>query len=394
MKDFWAEELQNQRKNKLKSFSILVCIILVIILYIILSIIYMYNLSFRNWCDEHILLKEIQQDKTRYIELDGDENSQIYAYDKYICILRKKKLDIYNKVGSKIETIDIDINKALFNTSGRYLVIAEDGGQKFYLISGNEKIFENEIEGNISQINVNSSGYVSIVITNTIYKSIVDVYNKDGKEIFKRNIATSRVADVEISDDSKYIAIAEVDISGILIKSKIQVISVEEVQNGSQNSIIYKYEAPVDKLIYNIEFKNKNEILCMYNNSIDLLKGNENHEVMNFDDKNLSYISIDLDNRFLTIEEKYTGEYVSTTQTIIVNPETLKTREYIIDNIAKDIHTFQNKIAINFGTELYIINTNGILLKKYISKTEINDIIMTGSFVGVIYKDKIQIINL
>ena len=41
-----------------------------------------------------------------------------------------------------------------------------------------------------------------------------------------------------------------------LIKSKIQVISVEEVQNGSQNSIIYKYEAPVDKLIYNIEFKN------------------------------------------------------------------------------------------------------------------------------------------
>ena len=51
-------------------------------------------------------------------------------------------------------------------------------------------------------------------------------------------------------------------------------------------------------------------------------------------------------------------------------------------------------MAINFGTELHIIDKNGILLKKYISETEINDIVMTDSLVGVIYRDRIQIINL
>ena len=62
--------------------------------------------------------------------------------------------------------------------------------------------------------------------------------------------------------------------------------------------------------------------------------------------------------------------------------------------LQKSIKTSDNKIAINFGTELHIIDKNGILLKKYISETEINDIVMTDALVGIVYKDKIQIINL
>lgn len=394
MKDFWAEELQNQRKNKLKNFSIFLLIIFILIIYGILIIVYMNNITFRNWCDEHILAKEIKQDRTRTIELDGDENTQIYAFDKYICIFKKKKLEIYNKLGKKIETIDLDITKAIFNEAGRYLAIAEENGQKFYLISGKDKLFENEVEGNISQIHVSASGYVSIVITNTTHKSIVDLYNKEGTEIFKRNLATSRVADVSISKDSKYLAIAEIDMSGILIKSNIQVISIETAQRDAQNAILYKYEAPTDKLIYNIEYQNKDDILCMFNDSVNLLKNNQCSEIINFREKNKSYISIELDNRILTIEEKAIGKFTSNTHAFITNPENFKVKEYMADNVVKNIHTFQNKIAINFGTELHIINTNGILLKKYISKTEINDIIMTGSFVGVVYKDSIQIINL
>ena len=51
------------------------------------------------------------------------------------------------------------------------------------------------------------------------YKSVVDVFDRNGKEIFKTNLRTARVVDVSISQDSKYLAIAEVDLSGIIIKS-------------------------------------------------------------------------------------------------------------------------------------------------------------------------------
>ena len=394
MKDFWAEELQNQRKSKLKKLSIFISVIVFIIIVIVLIIIYMNNMNFRRWCDNYVLIKEINQDDTRTIEIDGDENTQIYAYDKYICIFRKKTLEIYNKIGSKISTIDLDINKAVFNSSGRYLAISEENGQKFYLISGKEKIFENEIEGNISQIHVSSSGYVAIVITNTSYKSIIDVYNREGKEIFKTNLVSSRVADVSISKDSQYLAIAEIDLSGILIKSNIQIVSMEMAQKDPENSIIYKYEAPTDKLIMNIEYQEKDTILCMYNDSIDILQNKQNKELISFNNKSIAYMSVELDNRILTLEEISSGEYTSDSYIFIMNPENQKNKEYIINDVAKEIYTYQNKIAINLGKELHIINTNGILLKKYISETEINDVVITDNLVGVIYRNSIQIINL
>lgn len=394
MKDFWAEELQNQRKGKLKKLAVFLGILAIFVILLILIIIYMFNLNFRRWCDENVLRKEILQEDTRTIDLDGDENTQVYAYDKYICIFRKKTLEFYNRVGSQVSTIDLDINKAVFVSNGKYMAICEENGQKFYLISGREKIFENEVEGNITQINVNRNGYVSIVLSNASYKSIVDVYDRSGKSIFKTNLVSSIVADVSISPDSKYLAIAEIDISGIIIKSSIQIISIELTQTKPEESMLYKYEAPTDKLILNIEYQEKGKLICMYNDSIETLQNNTSTEIIDLKEKNIAFATIELNNKIAILEEISTGEYTSDTYASIINPETLKERQYITEDVAKSLLTVGNKIAINFGTELHIISTNGILLKKYISETEINDIVMTDNLVGVVYRDKIQIINL
>ena len=354
----------------------------------------MYNLKFRRWCDENLLKREIYQKDTKMIELDGDENAQIYAYDKYICILRKKTLEFYNKMGSKVETIDIDINKAMFTSQGRYMAIAEENGQKFYLICGKEKLFENEIDGNISHVNVSKSGYISIVISNASYKSIIGVYNKKGTEVFKKNLVLSRVADVSISQDGKYLAIAEIDVSGILIQSRIQVVSIESAQTKPDEAVLYKYEAPIDKLILNIEYQEMGKIICMYNDSIEVLQEDKNSKLVELKDKNISFVTVGLNNRIATLEEISTGDFTSDTKVNIINPITTKSRQYISKNVAKSIKTYENKIAINFGTELHIIGINGLLIKKYISETEINDIVLTDSLLGVVYRDKIQIINL
>ncbi len=394
MKDFWAEELQNQRKGKLKKLAVFIGILAIFMILLILIIIYMYNLNFRRWCDENVLKKEVLQEDTRTIELDGDENTQVYAYDKYICVFRKKTLEFYNRVGSQVSTIDLDINKAVFVSNGKYMAICEENGQKFYLISGREKIYENEVEGNITQINVNRNGYVSIVLSNASYKSIVDVYDRSGKSIFKTNLVTSIVVDVSISPDSKYLAIAEIDISGIIIKSSIQIISIDLAQTAPKESMLYKYEAPTDKLILNIEYQEKGKLICMYNDSIESLENNTSTEIIDLKEKNIAFATIELNNKIAILEEISTGEYTSDTYAKIINPVTLKERQYVTEDVAKSLETVENKIAINFGTELHIVSTNGILLKKYISETEINDIVMTDSLVGVVYRDRIQIINL
>ena len=394
MKDFWAEELQNRKKNRVFKIIILVIIALLIIGIGICIWEYYINLNFRSWCDENILRKEILQENTKSIELEGDENTKVFSYEKYICVFRKKTLEFYNKIGTQTEKMELDINEAVSTTAGRYMAICEENGQKFYLICGKEKLFEREIEGNITQIKVSRSGYVAIVISNTSYKSIVDVFDKNGKEIFKTNLVSSRVADIGISQDSKFLAIAEVDLSGILIQSKIQVISMELAQTKPQEAMLYKYEAQTDKLIMNVEYQEQNKLICMYNDGIEYLQENKSTELDKFEDKQLSFVTIELSNSMMFVEEVSTGQYTVDTNVKIVNTESLKEKDYVTKNVAKSIITSYNKIAINFGTELHIINKNGILLKKYISDTEINNIVMTDGLVGIIYKDKVQIINI
>lgn len=394
MKDFWAEGLQNQRKGKLRKVAIFVMILLVLIAISVLISIYFLNVEFRNWCDDNVLKKEILQADTKSIDLDGDENTQVYAFDKYICVFRKKTLEFYNKVGNKVDQIELDINRAVFTSAGRYMAICEENGQKFYLICGKDKIFENEIEGNILHLNVSRSGHVSVVISNTDYKSIVDVYDRNGNEIFKTNLVTSRVADVSMSQDSKYLAIAEVDLSGIIISSKIQIVSMELAQTNPTEAILYKYEAPTDKLIMNIEYQEQNRLICLYNDSIEVLQDKISTSLIKLEEQKLAFMTIELNNRIALLEEVSTGDYTADTKVRIVNPVTLKEEEYISKDVVKFINTSENKIAINLGTELHIISKNGILLKKYISEVEMNDIVMAEGIIGIVYKDKIQIINL
>ena len=394
MMDFWAKGLENHRKEKIKKLALLISLLIILITIIVLIIVYIFNVQFRNWCDKHILGKEILQEDTREIEIDGDENPQVYAFDKYICLFRRKTIEFYNKVGTKVGEIETNINNAKFASAGRYLAICEQDGKEFYLIDGKEKVFENEVDGTISQINVSRSGFVSVVLSNNSYKSIVSVYNKEGKEIFKTNLVTSRVVDVSMSQDSQYLAIAEVDISGILTKSTIQIVSIELAQTKPAEAIVYKYEVPEGKLIINVEYQEKQKLICMYNDSIEVLQEQKSSELVGFENRKTTFMTIELNNRIAILEEKTTGEYTSDTYVNIINPENKREIQYIANGVVKSLHTSNKRIAINTGSELHIISTNGFLVKKYISSTEINDIVMTDSLVGVIYRDKIQIINL
>ena len=65
-----------------------------------------------------------------------------------------------------------------------------------------------------------------------------------------------------------------------------------------------------------------------------------------------------------------------------------------MDYIAKDVYGNDNIIAINVGTEIYFVDTNGWLIKKYTSNQEITNIKFSEKLATVIFKDRVVIINL
>ncbi len=392
MKDYWKEPNQKQISKKKIIISIIVAIVVVIIITIIA--LYKTNRNVMEWIDKNIFRKEVMQDRVNMIELK-EENSNIYAFSKYIGILSKNQFIIYNNTGNQESNLEVTISNPTFSSANRFLVIAEKNGKKLYSIADKEIAWETTVDGNIADIYVNKNGYVVAIITDTIHKTVIAVYNPEGTLLFKNFLASTRAVDVSISNDNKHLAIAEVDTSGTIIQSNIRIISIEKASSDeTQDYLENTYQSATDKLITNIQYQDKDKLICMYTDEIRIIENNQDNLLINNENKKIIFQSIELINHAVQIEEKSTGLFTANSIVNIVHTENKQNKEYTVDAVAKEIYTYGNMIALNVGTEIEFINTDGWLVKRYIAKQEITDIVVSDSIAGIIYRDKIEIINL
>lgn len=394
MKDIWIDATNKEKKVNKKKIVILTIIIVFIVIAIITIGLYSTNDKAREWIDKNIFRKEVLQDKVATIDLKENQDSNIYAFNKYIGILNKTKFSIYNSTGSQEKTLDLQISNPIWGSANRFLAIAENKGKKVYLISDKDIAWEAEVEGNISQVHVNKNGYVAVVIIDTSYKTVIKTYNPQGKELFNTYLSSTRAVDVSISNDNKYLAIAEVDTSGTMIQSSIKVISIDKASTDPTNSLENTYKGEENKLITNIKYQNKNKLVCMYTDSIHQIENGEDITLIDNQNKKVIFQSVNLVNRACSIEEKSSGLFTADSLVNIVNIENHEIKQYTASSVTKELYTYGNIIAINLGTEVEFISTDGWLVKRYVANQEITNIVVSDNIAGIIYRDKIEIINL
>lgn len=381
--------------NKKKIIGFMITAV-IIVLAITFSVVYACNKTFRNWADIHILMKSISEGSLSSIDIDVDEDVSVYAYDRYIAVLKDNKLNIYNSSGKSTASLDINISTPVFTANGKYLAVAEKGKQKIYLISGTKTKWSNDIEGTISKVSVNENGYVSVICSGTTYKSVIIVFDQNGNQLIKSYIPSNSVIDSAVSSDNKYLSFAEIDTSGTLIKSTVKTIAVNDSKNSSEITPIYTYEMDTNLLITNLRYHGSKNLICMCNAGIYLLSDGNTQMLMNFEEenKNYTFAGIDLINNIYEIEEVSDGIANQSSQIKIINTGTKKVNNYSINSIAKSTSSAGDNIAINLGTDIYFINTKGWLKKKYSANEEIRNIIVSDRIAAIVFRDKIEILVL
>lgn len=381
-------------KNIKNSSSKFLIFILIVIITIFVIAKYTSDENFRSNVDTNIFKKEVSESNLTTIEIDSDNNPVVYAYDKYITVLSKNKLIEYNSNGENISELDVNISVPLFASNGKYLVLAEKDGQNIYLISDSTIVWKNTIEGDISQIHVNKNGYVSVVIKNTIYKSVVVYFDLNGTELFRSYVSSSYAICTAISNNNKYLAIGEVDYSGTIIKSNIKIISVELAQTDPVNSIIYIYESENNEIITNITYQNDNTALCMFTNYIQKVTPDSNERFYDITNNDL-FVDINLNNSIAIINKQSSGLFSYEYEINIKNVNNSSESLYILNSdLPKSLLVSGNNMALNLGNEVRIVNSNGWLQKKYTSSKQVNDIVLGNTIAGIVYKNKIEIIDL
>lgn len=394
MRDYWEEPKNKNKKINEKKIIVSIVISIFVVAIIVIVALYMTNNEFRNWIDVEIFRKEISQDGVTTIELDEGESSNIYAFNKHIGILSKNTLALYSLNGEKETNLEVQITNPLFDSANCFLIIGESNGKKLYVIEDKEVAWESEVEGNISKVYINKNGYVAVIMTGTSYKSEVQVFDPKGNSLFISFLSYTMAVDVSISNDNKYLAIAEVDTSGTIIQSNVRITSIEKARTDPRNSDENNYKSEQNKLIVNIAYQDKDRIVCMYTDTINIIENGQESVIFDNKDKKITAQSIDLKNYFSTIQEESSGIFSANSVINIVNVDSKNMQNYTVEASVKEMYTKGDMIALNLGTEVEFINTGGWLVKRYIANQEVSKVTVSDNIAGIIYRDKVEIINL
>ena len=132
----------------------------------------------------------------------------------------------------------------------------------------------------------------------------------------------------------------------------------------------------------------------MYTDTITVIENNQEITLFANEDKKITAQSVKLNNHFVTIQEETSGIFSANSVVNIMDIETRNTRNYTIETSIKEIYTKGNTIALNLGTEVEFINTGGWLIKRYVASQEVTNVTISDNIAGIIYRDKVEIINL
>lgn len=388
-------EFKREEKKKInkKKITKIVSVIAILCMIIGTIIAYIYNHDVREYIDYRILQKEIMEENTKTIKLEDEKNSYVSAYSKYIAVLNSNIMHVYNSSAKEQFQLDIPISDPLFQTKNNFLLIAEKNGQKVYLVSDKNIVWRNEVDGQIIGININRNGYVSVIVSQNTYKTIVITYNPEGQELFKYFLSNSYAIDTDISNDNKYLAIAEVNTDGTQIKSGIRILSLEKLETDIDNSIVYQKTTDSNQMITAIQYNVANNLIAMFDNKVDLIKDNQESTLLEFDVDTL-FANINAGKEIISTKQIHNAELSVQTETTIINTVNNRQSQYIIEDIPKEILTNTNTIAINTGMEAYFVSNNGWLKNKYVAKQEIKEIILGSDIAGIVYNNKINIIKI
>jgi hypothetical protein len=389
------EDVETTKKAKRKT-SLFGKICIVILLVILVSIVlarYVTEEEFREKVDTNIFKKEVTSDDLDSIDLDSENSPSIYAFSNYITVLSKGSLKIYNTKGSLVDTVDMNISSPLVDSEEKYLVVAENSGSKIYLLNDTNLIWQTEVEGDISGINVNKNGYVSVIIKNTTYKSIVVLFSPSGKEIFRKYLSSTYAICSDISTDNKYLAIGEVDYSGTILKSNVEIISVSLALTDPTNSIVNKYVSSADEIITNLKYVDRQNVICMFNTYIQKVNNSTDSLVYEVSSDDI-FLDVNIKGKVAMIEKQSSGMFSYDYQMKVKSTTSVTENLYILNSsIPKSIICYGNNVGINFGTEVQIVSSDGWLKKKYTSSKEIKSLVLGKNVAGIVYKDKIEIIK-
>lgn len=158
-------------------------------------------------------------------EAGGDYTMIPYAGD--ILMYNNQQIRQVNSRGKTVWSAEVAMSHPIVETAGKYLLLADLGGNNKTVAYKNGKLYREYNLGNdIISAKVNPKGLTAFATATVGYKGKVTVFDKKGNERFQWNSGEGYILDIALSDDGHWLAVAQLSSEGSRVDTRIQFIDL------------------------------------------------------------------------------------------------------------------------------------------------------------------------
>ena len=340
------------------------------------------------WNNEDWKLIEVLETVSisNHYAIDGNDTNLIIVGNNYV--------HGYSSSGKENFDINVSLKDAITSTDGDYCIIGEKNASKVYMINSNAKIWEIDIQGTLLDVSVNKNGYAAIVYKQVGYKSLIKVIKPDGNELFTTYLASNYAIDVEVSNDNKILAIAEINAEGVNVESIIELVNMSDLENKNSKKI----KLNENTLVTNIEYNSKNKLIVQTDKNLLFLENGEFQSFCEEFDDTTKIASIESADNPIVIKKIENGLFDTSyvLQIYEYKNSGIVCGEYQMEKVPSVIDVNDGKIAMLLEKEVIVVNSAGKLIKKSDVLGNIKSIVIfnNGNALAVIHRDKIEFMKI
>lgn len=304
-----------------------------------------------------------------------------------ILVVNKDGIKEYTGSALPSWTEEIMLNSPLVATNDKWLVIAEENGQKIITYDMNNIAYETTIDGNIQKITINSSGYVGVIFAKAGYKNAFTLLKPTGEVVYTKHFAYTTLISADISSDNKTVAMVEADTNGAVVNSGI-------VYLNSRGEVICNI-VEKDVLLMGIKFFNEETISV---GDSKIIKVDKNYQKMILDDfseQNVEGINIEND-KIIKLYRESTELFAEKCKIVVLNANGKNVGNGEVAGKVKAIESLGKTIAVVLNDRVDFFDIGGKYLNTYYIQGDYKNVELfsNGNTVCIQTKDEVIVLRI
>lgn len=320
--------------------------------------------------------------KTKIIALKNAYAAKYINFKGNLVCASDASLICYGEKGDELWRADTSISEPILKTAGRYILVAEKGGTKIYMFSGEEKIWEYTLENSVISADISSNGDVVAITDKSYSKGEINVINRKGNLVYQWTSGKYEVLDADISPSSRTLAVSLLNTeSGA--DSKILFFDLKESESYGDITL-------EDSIAFDIEFSSDTLFAVCDDKTVSMSTKPTIIKTNEFEEKNLTKYFVEDDGYTMLVFDNSDVSQMS-----VIGARGIEKASFETQAFPDCLFVYEGQLLYNNGRRLVYTTLSGKKQREYNCTRDIyNLLILDSKNLVAVYNSSIEFINL